>query len=598
MKYTKKYRNKSKKKFRKTYKRGGEVLGYGATGWVLGNPAYPCNENQLRKLDNYISKIANSEDAKIDLKNELNASRLIKKLTNVDDIHNYFILDIDDCIVNPVYKMIPPYNTAWRTMGNQILDIDNKKMILYKKGDNNMLKILEKNNGFISFHSNNNKILNIAKGIQILQNNDLIHNDIKPENCVLHENTFKIIDLADVRNITRTTIMKTMPYNFPYFPWPAIAAFTAVYVNAHVTLTNFDSNVLLTLYEKGNYKYENKKNYKDYKYYNDEQYSIWMKSTLFDPFTGFIMDDIMNEKINEYAEKLIYQKTFGIVNNVNESNYNEQISKFLLYSKGQHLEQEIIDIDVNDCLKYYSNIVKKIARKGLLKRIDIYSFGMIILTNIYQLIKHLPQPKTDIRQYIVKYYIFGLYNLAFYCCYQTENTPDMNFIVDYFDTLNKLYGYTLTASDNNNTDELTIEFITTLFSDIPDINTTTQANFNKFKNVIPNIEKKLLLQSTSKSDVIRKPGSLKLPDDNSPKKGKPRSLKLPDDNIKKGKPGSLKFPDDNSEKKRKPISLKSPDDNSSKKGKLGSLKLQDDNSPNINSILKEMTKGSLISDDV
>jgi len=38
MKYTKKYRNKCKKKFRKTYKRGGEVLGYGATGWVLGNP--------------------------------------------------------------------------------------------------------------------------------------------------------------------------------------------------------------------------------------------------------------------------------------------------------------------------------------------------------------------------------------------------------------------------------------------------------------------------------------------------------------------------------------------------------------------------------
>jgi len=575
MKYTKKYRNNSKNKFRKTYKRGGEVLGYGATGWVLGNPAYPCNENQLGKLDNYISKIANSEDAKIDLESELNASRLIKKITNVDDINKYFILDIDDCNVDPVYKMISntPYNTAWMTMGNQILDIDYKKMILYKKGDNNMLKILEKNTGFISFDSHNTKILNIAKGIQILQNNDLIHNDIKPENCILHENTFKIIDLSDIRKITTTTTMKTMPYNFPYFPWPAIAAFTAVYVYADVTLTNFNSNVLSRLYKKGNYKYKNNKYYNDYKYYNDEQYSIWMKSTLFDPFTGFIMDDIMNQKINEYAEKLIYQKTFGIVNNVNESNYNEQISKFLLYSKGQHLEQEIIDIDVNDCLKYYSNIVKKIARKGLLKRIDIYSFGIIILTNIYQLIKHLLLPKTDIRQYIVKYYIFGLYNLAFYCCYQTENTPDMNFIVDYFDTLNKLYGYVLKASDNNNTDELTIEIGSTGLTKFPDINTITQEEFNEFKNDITNIEqkikKKLLLQTTSNNSVVI---------------------------TKKNR--SLKSPDDNSPKKRKPRSLKSPDDNSPKKRKPRTLKLPDDNSPNINSILKEMTKGSLISDDV
>jgi len=560
MKYTKKYRNKSKKKFRKTYKKGGEVLGYGATGWVLGNPAYPCKETQLGKLDNYISKIANSEDAKIDLESELNASRLIKKITNVEDINKYFILDIDDCNVDPVYKMIRnlPYNTAWRTMGNQILDIDYKKMILYQKGENNMLKILEKNNGFNAFHSDNTKILNIAKGIQILQNNDLIHNDIKPENCILHENTFKIIDLSDIRKITTTTTMKTMPYNFPYFPWPAIAAFTAVYVYPDVTLTNFNSDVLLKLYHHGNFQYENKKNSKDDKYYNDDQYSIWMKYTLYDPFTGFIMDDIMNEKINEYAEKLIYQKTFGIVNNVNESNYNEQISKFLLYSKRQHLEQEIIDIDVNDCLQYYSNIVKKIARKGLLKRIDIYSFGIIILTNIHHLIKHLPQPKTDIRQYIVKYYIFGLYNLAFYCCYQTENTPDMNFIVDYFDTLNKLYGYTLTASDNNNnTDELTIETGSVGLVKFPNINTITQEEFNEFKNDIPNIKKKienkLLLQTTSNNSVVitKKTRSLKSPDDNSPKKRKPRTLKLPDDN-----------------------------------------------SPNINSILKEMTKGSLISDDV
>jgi hypothetical protein len=146
----------------------------------------------------------------------------------------------------------------------------------------------------------------------------------------------------------------------------------------------------------------------------------------------------------------------------------------------------------------------------------------------------------------------------------------MNFIVDYFDTLNKLYGYTLTASDNNNTDEL---LMIAVLSDIPDINTSTQEEFNEFKNVIPDIEqkikKKLLLQTTSNNSVV----------------------------ITK-KTRSLKSPDDNSPKKRKPRSLKSPDDNSPKKRKPRTLKLPDDNSPNITSILKEMTKGSLISDDV
>ena len=510
-----KSRRKSKNKFRKTYKKGGEVLGYGATGWVLGNPAYPCRENQIGRLNKYISKIANSDWANNDLKKELKASLLLWELgekTEID-INNYFILHDDYCKVDPAYQLMSrtPYTITWRSMGNKKLDINNKNMLLYKKGSNNLKKILEKNNGFNAFHSDNTKISNIAKGILILQNNDLIHNDIKPENCILHENTFKIIDLSDIRDIRRTNNMITMPYNFPYFTWPAIAALTVVYVIPEINLDNFNSDMLLELYMRGNDKN-----------YNEEQYSIWMKETLYEPFTGFIMDDIMNAKINEYAKTLIYQKTFGIVQNVTESNYNEQISKFLLYSKRKHPDQELIDIDVNECLEYYSNIMKKIARKGLLKRIDIYSFGIIILTNIYQLIKNLPQPKTDIRQYIVKYYIFGLYNLAFYCCYQTENTPDMNFIVDYFDTLNELYGYTLNASVNNNTDELTIDKGSIGLSTFPDINTITQEEFNEFKNEIltikKKIEKKLLLQPTNNSEKKRKPSEFKLPNDNSAEK--------------------------------------------------------------------------------
>ena len=525
-----KSRRKSKNKFRKTYKKGGEVLGYGATGWVLGNPAYPCRETQIGRLDGYISKIAKSERANIDLENEFKASSLLRELgkkTGID-INNYFILHYDYCKVNRAYQFMlgTPYTIAWRIMGNEILNINDKNMLLYRKGSNNLKKILEKNNGFNAFHSDNTKISNIAKGILILQNNDLIHNDIKPENCILDENTFKIIDLSDIRDIRRTANMITMPYNFPYFTWPAIAALTAVYVYSDITLTNFNSNVLLELYRRGNGEK-----------YNEEQYSIWMKETLYEPFTGFIMDDIMNAKINEYAKTLIYQKTFGIVQNVTESNYNEQISKFLLYSKRQHPEQEIIDIDVNECLGYYSNIMKKIARKGLLKRIDIYSFGIIILTNIYQLIKHLPQPKTDIRQHIVKYYIFGLYNLAFYCCYQTENTPDMNFIVDYFDTLNELYGYTLNASVNNNTDELTIETGTIGLTIFPDINTITQEEFNQYKIKADSIKNKIETQpslihrkrsNSATPETKIKPGSLKLPGDNSPRKSK---IKQPEGSL-------------------------------------------------------------------
>ena len=60
-----KSRRKSKNKFKKTYKKGGEVLGYGATGWVLGNPAYPCRENQIGRLNDYISKIKQPEGSLI-----------------------------------------------------------------------------------------------------------------------------------------------------------------------------------------------------------------------------------------------------------------------------------------------------------------------------------------------------------------------------------------------------------------------------------------------------------------------------------------------------------------------------------------------------
>jgi hypothetical protein len=101
---------------------------------------------------------------------------------------------------------------------------------------------------------------------------------------------------------------------------------------------------------------------------------------------------------------------------------------------------------------------------------------------------------------IFQYYLYGLYRLVFYCCYQTENNPDINYIVDYFDTLNKLYECTTLMNPNTKSDKIDfIEKCANALYLFPDINSVSYTNFIALKESlrINNLSKKKIIKNRS-----------------------------------------------------------------------------------------------------
>ena len=289
----------STKKNRKMNKKGGKLLGEGSFGYVFGLPALPCDQDDINKnLNEYVSKIAKNSTE--NFRDEWNGAELLRNLPNVND---YFILPTKKCPVNSLYIKPPYTEDTWHSPVG-IVDIVGKSMLLSDKANGTIEDFFKNNPNNIL--SNITKLLNIAKGIQLLQNNNLIHNDIKVSNCVIYENTAKIIDLADIRDMN-TNDMINMPYNFFYFTWPSIMVYTYLYRQPNI----IDINLLRTLYNDGigTDSDSSKFNYKNI--------------TLLEEFIGlpfgynFLNNKDFNKQIKEYKETLITQKTFGIINDFN-----------------------------------------------------------------------------------------------------------------------------------------------------------------------------------------------------------------------------------------------------------------------------------------
>jgi len=513
----------------KTRKRGGKLLGEGSFGWILGEPAYPCDDSDINNtenpLKNLISKISKrnlspddiSKGEKENFELEWEGAQIIKNIKNVKNLDNYFILPLKKCKVNNSYVSDYPdtYGNLWRAKpfidkDNKrklaILNIENKNMLLFDKADNDLdnifYKLYEDTKDFNSFHINNKKIFNIVKGVQILQNNNLIHNDLKTVNCVEHDGKFKIIDLADIRDFKKTTDMKLMPECFTYFIWPSTVVYSHFF-------TQMNSPTKMTIeILKNNYI----KNYE----FNDNQFETMMKRYIYDSFTWFTLYDEpeMLNNINEYLDKLIYQKTFGIIENVSDMN-NYALSKELVKitsflksdfyppkSKYSENDETELTTKVNKYLQEFDKIIEKIGKEGLLKRVDIYSFGIIILNNIMILsycLKDTYKIKINITKTPIKYYLYKLYQIVFYCCYQTENNPDIDLIVNYYETIMSIFDMVTDNAVNSRLYTLGINYI----QNIPDINTITKEQMNEFLRNLINEKTTIIFEEELKKNITK-----------------------------------------------------------------------------------------------
>lgn len=229
------------KRRRKT--KGGTLKGTGTYGKVFGNPRPPCvgesaDDIPRGEVGKLFKSAENHSGRMVDLHyHDIEWSVLDKLQSKLDAadfarLQNYCVLPLKQCNVD--YKhMIDRediYNPTWFANKNGEFDAEYNsdarkwdKMITYPEGEMSMLEKLEKfpANTPKSWVALSRKLENIMLGVQLLHRNGFVHLDIKSQNVIYINNTFKIIDMGDVTHVRTDSDFYPKYYgSFMYYIYP------------------------------------------------------------------------------------------------------------------------------------------------------------------------------------------------------------------------------------------------------------------------------------------------------------------------------------------------------------------------------------------
>ena len=233
-------KNKSSKRQTKKYnkrnnKKGGVSLGTGSYGSAYAEPRLPCKDETLETVEslNEVSKIfRNNKYAKDEYYIMEYLSEYFKSEPDkIIQLHNYAVLPKRICDYNKDEIAKEPYNTAeWQyDKEKRYNPIHNgyksDKIVIYDRGSNDLLIETSKVKNVTDMQDYFNKMKNIYNGIEFINQNGLLHGDIKLLNMVniTNPNTqtsiFKMIDVGDIKNIYHYTSnnLFLMTYNNFYF---------------------------------------------------------------------------------------------------------------------------------------------------------------------------------------------------------------------------------------------------------------------------------------------------------------------------------------------------------------------------------------------
>ena len=428
-----KNKKRKTKKVRKNMKRGGEYIDSGTYGAVYANPRMLCEDEELDTPGIYdeVSKIFQyDESAEKENSNVEKLKTFLQERGILEEFKKYAIIPERICNLNRGSLINPPYNTdEWKknkkgnynsTFLNEniknvpteipVIGKDGKiinyksgynKLIISDEGGDDLYEIIKNIKNYQDFKSFLHKLTTIGKGILILQNNDLIHGDIKVENCIEHEDTFKIIDLSDVRKIRTTKDPAAMPTAFGYHIWPITAFYTYLFEKKVVFNNINDIDAIITVEQII-------ENYNKRKEYNDD--SINYVKSLF--YFAFNVSDVVGYTV-EQKKKIAYFK-MHLIGQKDTVKY-EQLERIIIHFN------KIFTSTFNDIGEF---------KMDLFKRIDIYSFGIMILYCIRQYLI-LSDEMDDIkRENIIK-----LYEIVFDCCYQKERVANIDKIISNYEIL-------------------------------------------------------------------------------------------------------------------------------------------------------------------
>jgi serine/threonine protein kinase len=198
---------------------GGELVATGSSSCVF-TPNLPCKQNSSIKNDR-ISKIVYSEDAKSESKDEKRMNTMIKKIKgyskwslifdeyckpmNSDVLKTYDPSGMEDCFneEEEIY-LIDNFDKNSYMMNGMYGGItlsDYFEDVFYNKTTmNNTFKK--------SFYTLMEKMEPLFLGLKVMNDKKIVHNDIKYNNIVLHDNVFKYIDFGLSEKSSKKTHFK------------------------------------------------------------------------------------------------------------------------------------------------------------------------------------------------------------------------------------------------------------------------------------------------------------------------------------------------------------------------------------------------------
>ena len=417
---------RTKKQTKKNIKKGGEYISEGTYGKVYANPRLLCEDETLMTpgIENEVSKIFESDyDANSEFNNINELNIFLRNRGILEELEKYAIIPKKICNINRD-SLGPPYNTnEWmqnksrrynstifnpnintilptttKILNNYNEEIDipaYNKLIISDKGGNDLSEIIRNITSYDNLKVFLQKLFSIGKGIQLLQNNGLIHGDIKDVNCIEHNGTFKLIDLSDIREISTTEDPAAMPHSFGYHIWPITAFYTYLFKKRTVFNNITDINTIITEQRiKINFNAGNE----------DDEFNT----------TGLVYSKFLFERAFDTTGKGYTPEQNGIINEIQNNLIDQKPSYRDL---GQFVAgfNNIFTTEFTDINEF---------KMDLFKRIDIYSFGIIILQCIKKYLAVETTMNKNKREKMVELYI-----IVNKCCYQSNRVADINEIV-------------------------------------------------------------------------------------------------------------------------------------------------------------------------
>ena len=437
-------------KKRMTKQKGGKVFGKGAFGTVFGEPRIPCNNETLEDVSdiNQVSKVF--EGQRIALKEFSVLTRLKESLgDDYDKINEYAVLPIKECNINvgEIKKYSVYTDKEWSSYkGKDLSGILFKRdqyapepwQVVYPQAEGDLNKETSMLTNFELYKEFITKLLNICKGVQFLQNHYLIHGDLKLGNTVSIDGTYKLIDMAEVNNMKTMTIMPNlMSYSYEYFTWPSIVAWTSYY----------DRDVKGEIEEEDEYRRENDEPLLYNEFYNEDGEKEMTNKGLV--YLYHNSSDFNSDSIQRYIPFLNVINTTGIlgltdddaamINKINFKIMGEKLFNYPKFTEKYHDDDRFLEAlkapKTLPLIETYNTWINSFdsdeeAKIDLLKRVDIYSLGIMIITSINRYFGRSRTLRSNEREFIMK-----LVDIAGECCIQNERTADINAITSKWEAL-------------------------------------------------------------------------------------------------------------------------------------------------------------------